>query len=115
MIVRAEDRKQILTPNARGGTGTLDKREYVLERMPERAKMFAEIRLEPGCTLGVHPHVGAYEIFFYKEGEIVLNDNGVERTMHPGDFSICYDGESHGISNRTDRPASLFAAIIYTE
>ena len=67
MIVRAEDRKQILTPNARGGTGTLDKREYVLERMPERAKMFAEIRLEPGCTLGVHPHVGAYEIFFYKE------------------------------------------------
>ena len=115
MIVRAEDRKQILTPNARGGTGTLDKREYVLERMPERAKMFAEIRLEPGCTLGVHPPVGASEILFYREGEIVLNDNGVERTMHPGDFSICYDGESHGIANRTDRPASLFAAIIYTE
>ena len=31
MIIRAEDRKQILTPNARGGDGTLDKRDYVLE------------------------------------------------------------------------------------
>ena len=48
MLIRAEDRKQILTPNARGGDGTLDKRDYVLENMPENAKMFAEIKLEPG-------------------------------------------------------------------
>ena len=33
MIIRAEDRKQILTPNARRGDGTLDKRDYVLENM----------------------------------------------------------------------------------
>ncbi len=37
MIIRAEDRKQTLTPNARGGDGTLDKRdccagEYAGER-----------------------------------------------------------------------------------
>ena len=53
MIIRAEDRKQTLTPNARGGDGTLDKRDYVLENMPENAKMFAEIKLEPGCSLYV--------------------------------------------------------------
>ena len=91
MIIRAEDRKQILTPNARGGDGTLDKRDYVLENMPE------------------------YEVFFFHEGEVTLNDNGTERNMHPGDFAICYDGESHGIANRTDKPASLFAAIIKTK
>ena len=44
MIIRAEDRKQTLTPNARGGDGTLDKRDCVLENMPENAKMFAEIK-----------------------------------------------------------------------
>ena len=59
MIIRAEDRKQILTPNARGGDGTLDKRDYVLENMPENAKMFAEIKLEPGCSLGTHPHTSS--------------------------------------------------------
>ena len=97
MIIRAEDRKQILTPNARGGDGTLDKRDCVLENMPENAKMFAEIKLEPGCSLGTHTHIGEYEVFFFHEGEITLND------------------ESHGIANRTDKPASLFAAIIKTK
>lgn len=103
MIIRAEDRKQILTPNARGGDGTLDKRDYVLENMPENAKMFAEIKLEPGCSLGTHTHTGEYEVFFFHEGEVTLNDNGTERKMHPGDFAICYDGESHGLANRTDK------------
>lgn len=83
MIIRAEDRKQILTPNARGGDGTLDKRDYVLENMPENAKMFAEIKLEPGCSLGTHTHTGEYEVFFFHEGEVTLNDNGTERKMHP--------------------------------
>ncbi len=68
MIIRAEDRKQILTPNARGGDGTLDKRDCVLENMPENAKMFAEIKLEPGCSLGTHTHTGEYEVFFFHEG-----------------------------------------------
>ena len=45
MIIRAEDRKQILTPNARGGDGTLDKRDYVLENMPENAKMLSLIHI----------------------------------------------------------------------
>lgn len=115
MIIRAEDRKQALMPSAHGGNGTLDKRDYVLEHMPENAKMFAEIRLEAGCSLGTHTHVGEYEVFFFKEGEITLNDNGTERKMHPGDFAICYDGESHGIANHTDRPAALYAAIIKTK
>ena len=61
------------------------------------------------------PHTGEYEVFFFHEGEVTLNDNGTERKMHPGDFAICYDGESHGIANRTDKPASLFAAIIKTK
>ena len=115
MIIRAEDRKQTLTPNMRGGEGTVDKRDSVLGEMPENAKMFAEIRLEPGCSLGVHRHTGEYEVFFFKEGEITLNDNGVERTMHPGDFAICYDGESHAIANRSDKSAALYAAIIKTK
>ena len=115
MIIRAEERKQILTPNARGGDGTLEKLDYVVETMPEGAKMFAEIRLAPGCSLGTHTHTGEYEIFFFKEGEITLNDNGTERKMHPGDFAICYDGECHGIANRTDTPAALYAAIIKTK
>lgn len=115
MIIRAEDRNQTLTEHLRGGDGTVDKRDYLPACMPENAKMFAEIRLEPGCSIGVHRHVGEYEIFFYKEGEIVLNDDGREVVMHPGDFSICPDGRTHGIANRTDKSAAVYAAIIKTK
>lgn len=115
MIIRAQERKQVLMHNARGGDGTVERLGYELETMPENAKMFAEIRLEPGCSLGTHTHTGEYEIFFFKEGEITLNDNGTERKMYPGDFAICYDGECHGIANRTDAPAALCAAIIKTK
>lgn len=115
MIIRAEDRKMERIEHLRGGDGFVDKRSCVLEKMPEHATMFAEIRLEPGCSLGTHEHVGEYEIFFFAEGEITLNDNGTERVMRPGDFAVCYDGEKHGIANRTDKPAALYAAIIKTK
>ncbi len=115
MIIRAEDRKRTCVEHLRGGDGFVDKRDCALEKMPPHAAMFAEIRLEPGCSIGVHEHIGEYEIFFFAEGEITLNDNGTERVMHPGDFAVCYDGEKHGIANRTDKSAAVYAAIIKTK
>ena len=115
MIIRAEDRKQTLSEHLRGGDGTVDKRDYLPERMPENAKMFAEIRLEPGCSIGLHKHTDEYEVFFFQEGEIVLNDGGEEKVMRPGDFSLCPDGGTHGIANRTDKRAAVYAAIIKTK
>ena len=94
MIIRAEDRRREVVENMRGGDGCIIKQLYEPEQMPERAKMFAELRIE---------------------GELVLDDNGVERVMHPGDFSICHDGEVHGIANHSDKTALVNAVIIKTE
>ena len=115
MIVKKEEQVRSLVANMRGGEGSVDKREYQFAQMPENAKMFAEIRLEPGCSIGAHQHVGEYEVFFCKEGEIVLNDNGTEKLMRAGDFAVCADGETHGIANRTDKTAAVYAAIIKTK
>ena len=35
--------------------------------------------------------------------------------MHPGDFSICRDGEVHGIANHSDKTALVNAVIIKIE
>ena len=115
MIIKKEEQVRSLVANMRGGEGSVDKREYQFAQMPENAKMFAEIRLEPGCSIGTHRHIGEYEIFFCKEGEITVNDNGTEKTMRTGDFGICADGETHGIANRTDKTAAVYAAIIKTK
>lgn len=115
MLIKKEEQVRNLVANMRGGDGTVDKRDYPLSAMPENAKMFAEVRLEPGCSIGTHRHTGEYEIFFGKEGEITLNDNGTEKLLCAGDFALCPDGEEHGIANRTDKPAAVYAAIIKTK
>lgn len=115
MIVRAAERAAEENANMRGGDGTVVRHVCALPRMPENAKLFQEIVLNPGCSIGLHSHSGEYEIFYFMTGEITLHDNGEEKLMHPGDFSICYDGETHGIANYTQEPASVFAAIIKTK
>ncbi len=115
MIIRESERLHEKVEHFRGGDGVVDKISYALEKMPPHGKMFAEIRLQPGCSIGPHVHEGEYEFFFFREGEIVLNDNGTDRVMHPGDFAVCYPGEMHGIANRSDKPAAVFASIIRTE
>ena len=115
MLIRKEEQVRSLIANMRGGDGSIDKRDYLFPEMPENAKMFAEIRLEPGCSIGMHQHTGEYEVFFCKEGEIILNDNGEEKLMHTGDFAVCRDGEMHGIPNRSDSVAATYAVIIKTK
>ena len=115
MVIYASEREQVLTANMRGGDGTVDKRDYKMAEMPPHGKMFAEIRLEPGCSIGTHGHTGEYETFFIHEGEVVVNDNGEEKVLHPGDFAICRSGELHGIANRSDKTAAVYAVIIRTE
>ena len=43
-------------------------------------------RLEPGCSVGMHTHIGTSEIVFVLsgEGKMYLGDGGVE-TLLPGD------------------------------
>jgi len=115
MIIRAQDRETVENAHLRDGDGVVVRHLCNLEKMPENAKAFQEIVLNPGCSIGVHRHEGEYEVFHFITGETTLNDNGVEKKMHRGDFSICYDGEIHGIANHTKEPATLFAAIIKTK
>ncbi len=114
MLLKANERKFTSVEHLRGGDGSVDKFDCGVTPMPPHAAMFAEIQLRPGCSIGTHRHEGEYEIFFCKEGEITLNDNGTEKLMHAGDFAVCYDGEEHGIANRTNELAAVYAAIIKT-
>ncbi|MBR6738952.1 MAG: cupin domain-containing protein [Oscillospiraceae bacterium] len=115
MLLKASDRKFVTVEHLRDGDGYIEKYDCGVVPMPPHATMFAELHLNPNCSIGTHRHEGEYEIFFCKEGEIVLNDNGTERLMHAGDFAVCYDGEEHGIANRTDKLAAVYAAIIKTK
>lgn len=57
------------------------------------------IELQPNSAIGDHMHNGNGEIYYFLNGAGKYNDNGIMRTVHAGDVTVCYDGEMHGVSN----------------
>ena len=75
-------------------------------------RMFAHVTLEPGCSIGYHPHVNETEFYYIIKGEGVFNDNGTEVTVHAGDICATGYGEGHGMENRTEENLEMIALIV---
>ncbi len=75
-------------------------------------RMYSEITLEPGCSLGVHPHNGETETYFILSGKGLYNDNGKEYEVTSGDVLFCGDGESHALENIGDTDLKFVALIL---
>ena len=113
MITRPSGRIPEERTNMRGGDGTVVMESYLEKSLfPKHFRVFCEIVLEPGCSIGEHTHEGECEVFRITEGEGVYGDNGVEKTVSAGDVTVCFSGESHSIANRSDKTLKLFAAVI---
>ena len=88
-------RDPLLTDNRLGGTLS-----YV-----------SQITLEPGCSIGIHRHVGDNELYFLTAGEATYTENGVESHVKKGDALFCEEGSTHGILNCGNEPLTFIAVI----
>ena len=82
------------------------------EQMYGHARLFSQITLDPGCSIGYHTHQHETEFYFMLQGEAAVNDNGTEITLRPGDVTATAHGEGHSIENRTDEPVVFMALIV---
>lgn len=113
LLFHAEQKKAETKINMRGGDGTVRLDAFMnAEQMPRHYRLFSEITIEPGCSIGRHVHEGESEIFYILEGTGVLDDNGAERAVGPGDVCVCYDGEAHAIANRSDGTLRFLGCIV---
>lgn len=113
MVVRSNGKQYTFNDNVRGGDGTVCFGGFIPnDSMPRHARVISEIKLENGCSIGSHQHADEYELFYILEGTATYDDNGAEVKLYPGDFSICRDGESHGIANRDGATVRLLAIVI---
>ena len=55
--------------------------------------------LEPGATIGEHPHLDGEEVYFIVEGTGKMILDGTEYPVGPGDVCVCARGHSHGLFN----------------
>ncbi len=98
----------------RGGNGQVEF-EHVLskEELNGVGRLYAKIRLKPGCSIGRHQHVGETEPFYVLEGHgTFVEDDGTRVEVGPGDVCIIEPGQSHSMENNTDEDL-VFMALIY--
>jgi mannose-6-phosphate isomerase-like protein (cupin superfamily) len=113
MVIHRNEMKVEDKEKMREGKGTA-RFTYLLDGGKEtNARMFAEITLEPGCSIGYHKHESETEYYFILSGAGLVNDNGKEVTVKQGDAIITGHGASHSIENTGTTPL-VFHAIIVT-
>ena len=99
--------------NMAGGQGhVLIKRLLNEKQLNGKCGLYAEVTLEPGCSLGYHEHHGESETYYILTGQGEYNDNGAYRPVSAGDITYTSSGKGHGLSNTGNTDLVFMALII---
>lgn len=82
------------------------------EQFDGKARLFAEITLEPGCSVGYHEHHNESETYYILSGEGEYNDNGTIRTVKKGDVTFTGSGFGHGMENVSNENLVFIGLIL---
>ena len=77
-----------------------------------KCRLYAQVTLEPGCSLGFHEHHGESETYYIISGEGIYSDNGNLRMVKAGEKTFTPDGCGHGLSNTGNEDLVFMALII---
>ena len=93
----------VVKENANGGKGRVVVKHILDEKeLNGKCKMFAEVTIAPGCSLGYHEHHNESETYYIIKGQGEYNDNGALRPVTVGDKTFTPNGQGHGIENTGD-------------
>jgi mannose-6-phosphate isomerase-like protein (cupin superfamily) len=68
---------------------------------------FNESSLQPGSSYGDHPHTGDEEVYFIVEGRGIMQVDGEEQEVGPGDAILTQPGSHHSLRNTGDGPLKV--------
>lgn len=113
MIRRKNEYRNEIREHMRGGDGqVLIDNLFEKDELLGRSRMLSRLTLEPGCGVGVHQHDNEQEYFYIIKGNPVYYDDDEEIQLYEGDSTLCEDGHSHGIVNRSDETVEILACIL---
>ena len=114
MIRKATECNKEYRENMRGGNGTVEITNFATRsELNDKGRLFANITLKPGCSIGYHVHEKDSELFYIMKGEALYNDNGTECTVRAGDVTVCPAGAGHSIANNSEETVEICAVIVY--
>jgi mannose-6-phosphate isomerase-like protein (cupin superfamily) len=112
MVIHRNEMKTELREKMRDGEGSVRFVHLVDAGAEKNARLFAELSLEPGCSVGYHEHKDETEYFFIISGAGIVNDNGTEAPIKAGDAIVTGNGASHSIKNTGNVPLVFHAVIV---
>ncbi len=113
MVKHDGDYRVELREEMRGGRGTVKIEHFWEPKTEMRAKtrMFSRLTLQPGCSIGFHPHDTEEEIFVVLSGQAEADDNGEVAVLNPGDTILTGNGDGHAVRALGDEPLVLLGVI----
>lgn len=100
--------------NMHGGEGhVIIKRLLDEKQLNGKCGLYAEVTIEPGCSLGYHEHHGESETYYILSGKGIYSDNGTLRMVEAGDVTFTPDGKGHALTNSGDEDLVFMALIIF--
>jgi quercetin dioxygenase-like cupin family protein len=112
MIISKGDMKLEQREEMRGGTGAVSILHLADGDKLSGARLFSEVSLEKGCSIGSHTHTGETEYYYILSGKgTVAEDGGIKQVL-PGDLVVTGNGESHSIRNSGEETLRFIALIL---
>ena len=112
MIIQRSEMKVETKERFRDGEGTTQITHLVDGSGEKNARLFAQVTLEPGSSIGYHQHESETEYYFILSGTGTVNDNGKEVEVTQGDAVVTGNGAFHGIKNTGSVPLVFHAVIV---
>ena len=107
-VYKAADIPGTVREKVAGGVGNLDCRYAVASGAASAdaaLQVIGMLKLEPGCSIGVHKHAANEETYVFISGTGIYTDtDGKTYEVAPGDMTVTSKGESHGLANNGKTP-----------
>lgn len=99
--------------NAHGGDGQITMKHLLSDNeMHGKCRLYAEVTIYPGSSLGYHEHEGENETYYILSGEAEYQDDAVTKRVSAGDITFTPSGHGHGIKPIGNEPVVFMALII---
>ncbi|WP_332448194.1 cupin domain-containing protein [Sphaerochaeta sp.] len=112
MIKKASEMHSTIKSQMRGGSGQVVMKAIADEGTVKHCRLFSELRIEKGCSIGTHDHVNETEYYWITSGRGIVTEADGEKVVEAGDLVITGSGASHAIRNEEDEPLTFLALII---
>ena len=113
MIKKSNEMVKEVKEQMRGGKGNIEIMHILKQdELKGKARLCAQMTINPGCSIGLHEHVNEEEIYYILKGKGLVDDNGVKQEVCAGDCILTGNGASHSIENTGDEPLVFVAVIL---